>query len=142
ATAHVPRHADQPSIYGSVFFTNIARMTWEIKCDTDEQTGTSILGLFNRKANERRHAPIGLQFAHDPRSQAIAVTPITITDQEAFLDAAPIAAQIRHYLKDGAKTASRLAEILGKPVDTILKTLHRGEEKGEFHALGSGRGTE
>ena len=140
--AHVPKNTENPMIYGSVFFTNIARMTWEIKCQTDEDTGSSTIGLFNRKANERRHRPMGLQFAHDAQSEAITVSPATLTDDEAFLDASPVAVQISHYLTDGAKSAARLALLLGKPVDTVLKTLHRGEAKGCYLALGAGRGTE
>lgn len=140
--AHVPKNTENPTIYGSIFFTNIARMCWEIKCDTDEQTGTSTIGLFNRKANERRHPPVGLQFHHDPTTEAITVTPTTLTDNEQFLDSAPLRQQLEHYLQDGAKTASQLAALTGKSIAAVMMALNRGEEKGIFLSIGSGKGAE
>jgi hypothetical protein len=140
--AHVPKNTDNPTIYGSVFFANIARMTWEIKNTTDEKTGTSTIGLFNRKANERSRPPLGLEFTHNAITQAITVNSITITDNEVFLDSAPIGIQIVHYLKDGAKTANTLAILTGKSISSIVHALQRGEEKGQFVQIGEGKGSE
>ena len=140
--AHVPKNSDNPSIYGSVFFSNIARMTWEIKCQTDAETGTSTVGLFNRKANERTRPPVGLEFVHDPQTQAITVNSTTITDAEMFLDSASLTMQIRHYLQDGAKTSSALAILIRKPLASIVKALQRAEQKGQVIQIGEGKGSE
>lgn len=142
--AHVPKNAETPSIYGSAFFTYISRSCWEAKGTEDRQADQTVisLGLFHSKKNQRPEPPVGVQFTHSHQEERTTVEPTTITDNAAFLDSSPIAAQIEHYLKDGAQTASHLAEIIGKPVDTILKTLRRGEKDDHFLCLGSGRGAE
>ena len=142
--AHIPKNSENPTIYGSVFFSNIARGCWEAVGKEDRHADQTVLslGLFHRKKNQRPEQPVGFQFTHSHRDERTTVEPTTITDNAAFLDSSPVAAQLQHYLKDGAQTANHLAEIIGKPLDTILKTLRRGEEKGEFHCLGSGRGAE
>jgi hypothetical protein len=144
SVAHVPKNTENPTIYGGVFFTNIARSCWEAVGKTERQDEQTIvnLGLFHRKQNQRPEHPVGLQFTHSHQDERTTVEATTITDNAEFIDSAPIPAQIRHYLKDGAKTTKTLALLTGKPMSSIVSALQRGEERGRFLRIGEGRGAE
>ena len=52
--AHIPKTNEQQQeagIYGSVFYKNFARSTWELKKEQEVGADESVLGLFNRKSN-------------------------------------------------------------------------------------------
>lgn len=61
--AHVPKNPEEgTSIFGSVFFKNIARSTWEIRKVHDTGAKDLRLGLFNAKFNlDGGHRPIGFE---------------------------------------------------------------------------------
>ena len=54
------------SIYGSMFFEYLARMTWELRKSADVPDGDGMaVGLFNRKYNRRQARPIGLRLSFE-----------------------------------------------------------------------------
>lgn len=60
--AHVPKPQANgpttPTIYGSVFSSNFARSTWELKTEQEIGEDSAVIGLFHRKSNlTRKHAP-------------------------------------------------------------------------------------
>jgi hypothetical protein len=68
--------------YGSVYKTNLARATWEVRL-TDNQRG-SFIGLYNTKNNDAaKAAPMSLQVLHDDdgaiRYERLAALPVELT---------------------------------------------------------------
>jgi hypothetical protein len=127
------------TIFGSVFFTNLARAVWECKADGEDPT---IVSLKRTKANlSKREATLGF---------SVTFTDDTIKIQKADLRDSPLSGELplplqieHHLLKDGPQTAREIAAALNKNEDTVQVTLSRMEKKGrvvklEGHRWGPG----
>jgi hypothetical protein len=115
--------------FGSVFWFNSARTVWYFeKSALPSLPDTMTIGAYCRKNNlGRLHSAIGLQVQFGPAGTTVAATDIAEDDQLATK--LPVSARIAHLLKSGPQTIARLAEELGAKVDTVEKSLRRGEGK-------------
>lgn len=144
--AHIPKMNEQQQeagIYGSVFYKNFARSTWELKKEQDVGADESVLGLFNRKSNlSRLHPPIGLRVRQNATNTAMAYEACDLSQTLELERGLPIASRIRNFLeKDGGVyTAKEIADALAAPVATIKSTLSRQNAQ-KWHSIGSGRET-
>lgn len=142
--AHIPKVTEQQqesSIYGSVFFKNFARSTWELKKEQEVGTDESVLGLFHKKSNlSRLHPPIGLRVRQNSDSSALHYEACDLAQTVELAKGLPIANRIRMFLeKDGGLyTAREIAEALEAPVATVKSTLSRENER-KWHSIGEGR---
>lgn len=142
--AHIPKMNEQQKeagIYGSVFYKNFARSTWELKKEQDVGADESVLGLFNRKSNlSRLHPPIGLRVRQNATSTAMAYEACDLSQTLELEKGLPIASRIRNLLeKDGGLYTSReIAEALAAPIATVKSTLSR-ENQRKWHSIGEGR---
>jgi hypothetical protein len=130
-----------PSIYGSVFFKNFARSTWELKKEQEVSSDVSILGLVNRKSNlSRTHEPIGLKVTQN--NAAIHYEPFDLTQANELSKVLPAASQIRTLLEsDGMpRFAKDIAEETGLPLATVKSTLSRDQGR-KWQKIGEGRDT-
>jgi hypothetical protein len=123
--AHTPKNAETASIFGSVFFKNYARWTWEVKKTQEPGESVAKVGLFHRKHNlGSEHAPLGFQFTfHDNQ---VKVASYNVTDNEALSEALPLSQQIQRALRNGLKTVEDLASELGKDKSIIRARLNDG----------------
>lgn len=142
--AHIPKTSEpqqETGIFGSVFFKNFARSTWELRKEQEVGSDTSILGLFNRKSNlSRLHPPLGLQVHQNGTNSAIQYEPCNLGETIELAKGLPVASRIRNLLeKDGALYAAKdIADALEIPLPTIKTTLSR-HNKMKWHNIGEGR---
>lgn len=144
--AHIPKTNEQQQeagIYGSVFYKNFARSTWELRKEQEVGADESVLGLFNRKSNlSRLHPPIGLRVRQNTTNTAMYYEPCDLSQTLELEKGLPIASRIRSFLeKDrGVYTAKEIADALSAPVATIKSTLSR-QNTHKWHSIGTGRET-
>lgn len=141
---HIPKMNEQQQeagIYGSVFYKNFARSTWELRREQEVGADESVLGLFNRKTNlSRLHPPIGLRVRQNATNTAMAFEACDLSQTLELERGLPIASRIRNFLeKDGGVyTAKEISESLSAPLSTVKSTLSR-ENQRKWHSLGTGR---
>lgn len=133
ALAHVSKaeNGDQRP-FGSAFWHNSARSTWNIKLAAPIARHTLQLAAFNRKTTlSHLSLPVGLQaqFADD----RLTFTRIDVATIEGMADALPLWQRIRSHVQPGARTIAEIAEALDAKPDTVKKALER--KPGTFTCL-------
>jgi len=74
--AHVTKDGGDEYPYGSIFWHNFARMTWNLKRVDSEESPDIEVGLFNKKANDdRRQKSFGLKLTFDDPEGEVSVWP-------------------------------------------------------------------
>ena len=125
--AHVPKNAEEKSIYGSVFFTNLARSVWEMKKVQEAGENVTRIGLYHRKANLGPiQRPIGLKLQF---GEAVQFEPLELENEPELAQALPLKARIEHALASGAKTAKDISEELDAPLTQIRNRLSEGRDQ-------------
>jgi len=112
------------SIFGSVFFTNLARSVWECKAEQEAGEDEAVISLKHAKANlSRLHSPLGYKFTFTNNSITIAKADLRYTGLSGEL---PLSVRIKDLLRNGAMPVNQIAESLeanGGSVKTILNRL-------------------
>jgi len=121
-----PDHTVTP--FGSVFFSNLCRMSWSVRKQPGVTPNQATVGLFPAKQNggERVH-PVGLTFDFMPNR--IQVQRSDMTTVEGLAERLPIRTRIEAALKRGPMTYAALADELGQKVDSIQKAVKRNSDK-------------
>jgi len=115
------------TIFGSVFFTNLARSVWECKAEQEVGEDEAIISLKHAKANlSRLHPPLGYRFTFNNNTITIAKVDLRDTSLSGEL---PIPWQIKNLLREGPLTMREIADSLGREEDTIKSTLSRMAKK-------------
>ncbi|MHC9062221.1 AAA family ATPase [Nitrospira sp. CMX1] len=134
---------DTPTIYGSVFNSNFARSTWEIRTEQEVGEDCAILGLFHRKTNlTRKHSPMGLKVHQTSDGTFIQYESFDLNQAAEIEKALPLPNRIRNLLEsDGTPRTSReVADELQKPLQTVKATLSNARYKGiKWQMIGEGR---
>lgn len=123
--------------YGSVFKTNLARATWEMRRaeDEDEDERTGHVTLVNRKANNSaKKKPIGLAIEYG--EGFVRFTRETVVDTQS--SSIPIPNRVMEFLKVGRRKPSEIASTLGVAPDTMRPTLQRLVRSGAILAFPDG----
>jgi hypothetical protein len=130
--AHVPKSnvADpkaEATAFGSVFFSNLARIGWAVRKQTTDNPDEVIVGCFpSLKQNDgARLRPVGLRFEFS--EDQIRVSPADLANVEGLAERLPMTTRIAGALRSGAFTVAELAASLDAKPDTVEKTLRRGE---------------
>jgi hypothetical protein len=130
--AHVPKSnvADpkaETTAFGSVFFSNLARIGWAVRKQTTDNPDEVIVGCFpSLKQNDgARLRPVGLRFTFS--EARIDVEPADLAAVDGLAERLPMTTRIAGVLKTGAFTVAELAASLDAKPDTVEKTLRRGE---------------
>lgn len=116
------------TIFGSQFFRNAARSTWEMRASENFPPGEHGVTLFHRKTNEEalHPTPIGLRYVYQPGGG-----PITVSEYEAIKDASvarfqSLRARILDALPYGCtRTAEAIAEDIGAPPASVHAKLRQ-----------------
>lgn len=127
---HTPKpQADQKerTLYGSVFFHNLCRVSWEVQREGD------VMGLYQRKNNlGRKHEPMGFSLTVDDMSAH--VTEADLMDDPVLAEGMPLRDRLMGALKEKtAQTAKELAMLLGAKEATLRTILNR--EKRRFASI-------
>jgi hypothetical protein len=121
------------TIFGSVFFTNLARSVWECKAEQETGEDEAVISLKHTKANlSRLHPPLGYRFSFTDNTIAVAKTDLRDTGLSGEL---PLSWQIKNLLRQGPLTVKEIAEVLESGADTIGRTLRRMRAKNQVLKL-------
>jgi len=128
------------SVYGSVFFTNLARSVWELKKSQIEDSSEMIVALKHIKYNARKQSPMGFCFTFDNDTGGINVKRQDLTTTELEVEM-KLEDRIKNLLlRDGLQTQVQITEKLGVNKETIKTYLWRGVKKQYLVKVGDGYG--
>jgi hypothetical protein len=122
--AHQSKDDKTNKPFGSVFFHNMSRATWEVKAHQRGE-GPLEVALTNRKSNSGRlHDPLAYVVTFGEESITLKRTSITETEQ--LKDEAPIRLRIKALLlREGPMTTAQIGDELEIPENTARHTLER-----------------
>lgn len=124
------------SIFGSVFFSNLARSIWQCKADKEPTSNYAVVSLKQIKASlSIIHAPIGLAFEFDEQANIITVMKTDLRDT-GLAGELPLSLRIKDLLRSGAKTVKEIAEMLEAKENTVRTALHRLKKIGVVVQIG------
>lgn len=126
SVAHVTKRDDDQYPFGSIFYHNSARLTWNVKLEHSDGN-VAHLGLFNRKvSDDQPEKPIGLKVTFDGKDGPIAIQREELS-QEWDAERSQ-ADRIRRELRAGQRSVKELAEVLGLTEAAVRKTLNQRME--------------
>jgi hypothetical protein len=125
--AHTPKNAgENASIFGSAFFSNLARSTWELKRVQEAGEAVIQVGLYHRKTNlGPLLRPLGLRIAFD---DSIRIESLDLSKTPDLAKGLSLRTRIQHALIQHAKTPTELADELEMPLNQIRNRLVEGRE--------------
>lgn len=131
AIAHVTKQegVDKTKPFGSAFFANSARSTWNIeRTDTDDGADEMVIFLKQCKSNlGRLRMPLAYRVHFS--STRTTFSPSDPTDTDQFAAKMSLKTRLTSLLKRGAFTVAELAEETGKPANNIRTTLERATDR-------------
>lgn len=129
------------SIFGSVFFSNLARSIWQCKADKEPMDDSAVVSLKQVKASlSQLHLPIGLIYNFDNAANIITVSNTDLRGTSLARDL-PLSVQIKNILRKGPMEAKEIAAALDAKQDSVrvkLNSLAKKEvtiKQGDLWAL-------
>jgi hypothetical protein len=124
--AHTTKDASQGKPFGSSFWHNEARATFEVIRQQDEEASDIDIGLYNRKANDAKLLmPIGLKLRFTKSTTWFEKMDLTEADTK-LTSQLPDSVRIEQYLlEENRSTISAIAEALDIRDGTVRTTLNR-----------------
>ena len=115
------------TIFGSVFFTNLARSVWECKAEQETGEDEAVISLKHTKANlSKLHSPLGYRFTFTNDHITIAKTDLRDTGLSGEL---PLSVRIKDLLRGGAMPIKDIAEALEGNEASIKTIIYRLAKK-------------
>jgi hypothetical protein len=126
---HTAKNTEEKTIYGSVFFYNLARSVFEIKKTQEPDSGVFTFGLYHKKCNlGPKKSPLGFQVAID--NGVCCVTEADLSEEPELCKSLPVSMQIAGILKSGkAMSAQSISNDTTIKLDTVRRVLQRGKGK-------------
>ena len=122
--AHVAKNAKGASPFGSTFWRNLPRATFQIQASRELEH--VVVGLKHTKSNNgRRLHDLGFQFEFE--KDRVVVQQATVTDVPELARGLPLRERIASALSHGPSTTDQLSEVLEETKPKITTTLHRGK---------------
>jgi hypothetical protein len=127
--AHVTKNGEQndQKPFGSAFWHNSARCTWNIKLerdDTGERGRQKVLGLFCRKNNlGDLHSAVGLAVSFD--AGRVTFTPTDLAQTAELVTDLPLWQRIRETVRRQPLTVAAIAEQLDAKADSVDRIVRR-----------------
>jgi len=124
--AHPQKNSEEKTIYGTVFFTNLARSVWQVKrVETSPGASVTRIGCFHEDANNTgRLHPIGFAFTF--ADDGITIEPHNVFADHGLVHAQTVPARIRHLLTAGKRTAQEIADEINAPLAQVKVRLSEG----------------
>lgn len=127
------------SVYGSVFFTNLARSVWECRKSQEPGDTEMLLSLKHTKSNRRLHQPLGFKFNFNDETNTTTIVRGELRDTD-LSGTLPLSFQIKDLLRSGLLTVKQMAELLEKNEGSIKTTVNRMKAKGQVVKVGDSWG--
>jgi hypothetical protein len=122
------------SIFGSVFFSNLARSVWECKAEQRPDENETIISLRNHKANlSILQRTMGFRVAFSSNTIDIAQVDLSQTSLSVEL---PLPVRILSALREGAMPLDQLADVLDAKKDSVRISLYRLQSQNSVIKLG------
>jgi hypothetical protein len=124
--------ADPTKPFGSVYWSNLARMTWFVKRTERADDSRIAIALFNKKANLNALRPaVGLEIMFG--ADRTLIQRVDVADIDELARSLPVWQRMKKALVSGPRTYVSLAEELGPPdedgrkrfVDTMSREVRR-----------------
>jgi len=126
------------SIFGSVFFTNLARSVWECKAEQETGEDEAVISLKHTKANlSRLHPPLGYRFSFTDNTISIAKADLSGTGLSGEL---PLSFRIKDLLRGGTMTVKDIAEALEANEASVRTIINRMAKKTQLVKVGESWG--
>lgn len=126
--AHTAKNAQSSSPFGSVYWSNASRNTWEIKKAQGAGDDSLYIALHHKKTNSSKlFSPIGLKFTFTDES--LKVDPAEMKDVPEFHNDLPIKDRVAILLETGAMSIRKLSEELDVPQASIRTVVSRWKDK-------------
>ncbi len=126
------------TIFGSVFFTNLARSVWECKAEQETGEDEAVISLKHTKANlSRLHPPLGYKFTFTDNTIKIEKADLRDTGLSGEL---PLSLRIKDLLRHGAMPVKEIAEALEANEASIKTIVNRMAKKGVTVKVGDSWG--
>jgi hypothetical protein len=106
---------------GSVYFENLSRATWEIRPQETSDESVLQVGMFPRKQNMARPAPVGLRLSFE--QNAIVVE--NVAPQDVLTEQGTTVSGILAELERGPLSISQLAEAVGTTPGAVRVALFK-----------------
>lgn len=127
--AHQTKGDSRGMPFGSVFWHNAARSTWEIRNQQVPGENRLKVGLFNRKANLSGLAkPIGFDISFSDGSTTVSRFDPR-TNSEMAAGAIGLSDQVAALLEEGPMTVKEIAEATGKTENNIRNVFSRNQDR-------------
>ena len=115
------------TIFGSVFFTNLARSVWECRAEQETGEDEAVISLKHHKANlSRLHPTLGYKFTFTDKTISIAKTDLRDTGLSGEL---PLSVRIKGLLRGGAMPVKDIATTLDANEATTRTAIYRMAKK-------------
>lgn len=126
------------SIFGSIFFTNLARIVWECKAEQEAGEDEAVISLKHTKANlSRLHPPLGYRFTFEDKAIRLERADLRDTGLSGEL---PLSFRIKDLLRDGARTVKAIARALDASESTTRTAVYRMSKKNQLVKVGDSWG--
>ena len=115
------------SIFGSIFFTNLARSVWFCKSQQEPGEKEAVVSLKHTKGNlSQLHSPLGFRF--DFNCNSISVTKADLKDT-GLSGELPLSIQIKNVLRHGTMNIKDIAERLDHNEASVRTVIYRMNKK-------------
>jgi len=118
--AHNSKSVDtkRKTVFGTVFFENLARSVWEVRSAKENEVDSLDLALYHHKANQSRlHAPMGFNITFN--SHKTFVRRRNPEDISELREGMSLSSRILFELKGGGMVPSELADMLESGAATV-----------------------
>jgi len=120
--AHSPKHGN--SIFGSVYFWNLARMVWEVKAEPKDNENELVIGVSCGKSNiGPRHKPFGILLRFE--GNRLETYPAELQKTFGLAELEGTTKRILYFLRhEGKATVDEIADSLGVARKTVQNHLY------------------
>lgn len=132
--AHVTKEGGEDFPFGSIFWHNLARMTWFVRRVDSEDSPDIRVGFFNKKANDdRRQKAFGVVVHFEDPNGPVTIEPYDLADEPELARGLSIPSRITRILSRGPRLTSQLAEECDEDPESIRRACTRLRKAGSIH---------
>jgi hypothetical protein len=115
------------TIFGSAFFTNLARSVWEVKPSEDEESSVKHVTCFHTKVNDGpKQRPMAFRIDFQHTSGGTHIEPISVDELPSPEAAQSSADKIRAALNEMPKSIEEIARATGLSAHVVRSRLSEG----------------